>query len=240
VPGDVVLLEAGDKVPADLRLLQARGCRAGGDPDRRVGAGRQGGGAGRARCRAWATAARCSGPARWSRRAGRGLVVATGARTEIGRIGGLLAGVETADHAAGRADGPFARWLSFLILLVAALLLRLWLFRRAPTLPKCSWPWSPSPSRRSPKGLPAVMTITLAIGVQAMARRHAIVRRLPAIETIGSVSVICTDKTGTLTRNEMMVASAVPAGRIRVKGNGYAPDGASTDSIRTLMQPACP
>ncbi len=80
-----------------------------------------------------------------------------------------------------------------------------------------------------PEGLPAVMTITLAIGVQAMARRHAIVRRLPAIEAIGSVSVICTDKTGTLTRNEMAVVAAdLPEGRFDIAGTGYAPEGEIT------------
>ncbi|SNT42904.1 plasma-membrane calcium-translocating P-type ATPase, partial [[Luteovulum] sphaeroides subsp. megalophilum] len=161
--------------------------------------------------------------------AARGLVTATGPATEIGRIGGLLAGVEQLTTPLVAQMDHFARWLSFLILLVAALLL-LWgyfvghmvfvdLFMTVVAIAVAA----------VPEGLPAVMTITLAIGVQAMARRNAIVRRLPAIESIGSVSVICTDKTGTLTRNEMVVVAAeTPDGAFRIAGEGYAPTGEIT------------
>lgn len=230
VPGDIVLLEPGDKVPADLRLIEARGLAAQeailtGEsvpvdktpdpvaPDAALGDRRS---------MLWSGTLVTQGTAR-------GLVVATGAGTEIGRIGGLLAGVEELTTPLVAQMDHFARWLSFLILAAAGLLLVWGYFVGHMAFTEVFMTVVAIAVSAIPEGLPAVMTITLAIGVQAMARRHAIVRRLPAIEAIGSVSVICTDKTGTLTRNEMVVAAVeTPEGVFAVAGEGYAPQGRIT------------
>ncbi len=227
VPGDVVLLEAGDRVPADLRLIRARGLAAqeailtgesvpvekSSDP---VDA---------------AAALGDRAPMLWSgtlvtQGAGRGLVVATGGTTEIGRIGGMLAGVEQLTTPLVAQMDRFARWLSLFILTAAGLLLAYGFFIRGYPLDEIFMAVVAVAVSSIPEGLPAVLTITLALGVQAMARRNAIVRRLPAIETVGAVSVICTDKTGTLTRNEMTVTLVeTPEGASSVSGAGYAPEG---------------
>ncbi|WP_149587920.1 HAD-IC family P-type ATPase [Tabrizicola flagellatus] len=230
VPGDIVLLEAGDKVPADLRLIEARGLAAqeailtgesvpvDKDP-RPVGADVP---LGDRRSMLWSGTLVTQGTAK-------GLVVATGQGTEIGRIGGLLAGVESLTTPLVAQMDHFARWLSFLILLIAALILVWGYFVGHHDFGELFMVVIGVAVAAIPEGLPAVMTITLAIGVQAMARRNAIVRRLPAIEAIGSVSVICTDKTGTLTRNEMVVAAAqTEEGVFAVTGDGYGPEGGIT------------
>jgi calcium-translocating P-type ATPase len=228
VSGDIVLLEAGDKVPADLRVLEARGLAAQeailtGESvpvEKGPEAVAADAALGDRRSMLWSGTLVTQGTAR-------GLVVATGARTEIGRIGGLLAGVEQLTTPLVAQMDHFARWLSFLILLAAGLLLAYGYFVSHLPFSDLFMAVVGVSVAAIPEGLPAVMTITLAIGVQAMARRHAIVRRLPAIEAIGSVSVICTDKTGTLTRNEMVVAVAETAeGTFAITGEGYAPEGA--------------
>src|SRR5690606_11641895 len=120
----------------------------------------------------------------------------------------------------------FSRWLTLMILLVAVILLIFGYFVSQMPFADLFMAVVGLSVSAIPEGLPAVLTITLAVGVQGMANRNAIVRRLPAIEAIGAVSVICTDKTGTLTRNEMMVASvAVSEETLKVTGVGYAPDG---------------
>jgi calcium-translocating P-type ATPase len=230
VPGDVVLLEAGDKVPADVRLLEARGLAAQeailtGESvpvEKSVHAVAKDAALGDRKPMLWSGTLVTQGTAR-------GLVVATGPGTEIGRIGGLLAGVEQLTTPLVAQMDHFARWLSFLILLVSGLLLLYGYAVGHQHFSDLFMAVVGVAVAAIPEGLPAVMTITLAIGVQAMARRNAIVRRLPAIEAIGSVSVICTDKTGTLTRNEMMVAAAETRdGSFEIEGEGYAPHGTVT------------
>ncbi|HQN64966.1 MAG TPA: HAD-IC family P-type ATPase [Methylophilus sp.] len=227
VPGDIVLLEAGDKVAADLRLIETHNMSAEEailtgesvpvekdtaiSPENAV-LGDQSG-------MAFSGTLITTG-------SGRGVVVATGTNTEIGRISGMLSEVEMLETPLTQQMGRFARWLTGLILGIAALLLVYGNFVAHLPFAELFMAGVGLSVAAIPEGLPAVLTITLAVAVQAMARKQVIVRRLPAIETLGSVSVICTDKTGTLTRNEMMVASLVTAeGRFAVSGNGYVPEG---------------
>ncbi|MFN3389687.1 MAG: HAD-IC family P-type ATPase [Allosphingosinicella sp.] len=230
VPGDVVLLEAGEKVPADLRLFEAQGLRVQeavltGESipvEKDVAPAAADAPLGDRHSMSYGGTLVAAGT-------GRGIAVATGADTEIGRISGMLAGVETLTTPLVRQMDGFARWLSLLILTLAGLLL-------AYSASVAHLPFEEAfmtvvglSVAAIPEGLPATLTITLAIGVQTMARRNAIVRRLPAIETIGAVSVICTDKTGTLTRNEMVATAIAAAGQVySVAGAGYAAEGAVT------------
>jgi magnesium-transporting ATPase (P-type) len=228
VPGDIVLLEAGDRVPADLRLLESRSLSL----DEAVLTGESVPvekhsdalpGAlplGDRRNMAYSGTLATYGT-------GRGLVVATGAGTEIGRISGLLAGIEQLSTPLLRQMDVFARYLSFVIIAVGALIFVAGYGLRDYDLGELFVAVVALTVSAIPEGLPAILTVTLAIGVQGMARRSAVVRRMPAIETLGSVSVICSDKTGTLTRNEMMVAAvALASRRFTVHGDGYATDGA--------------
>lgn len=227
VPGDVVLLESGDKVPADLRLLRLSGLQIQeailtGESvpvEKHLWPVAEDAPLGDRGCMAYSGTLVTSG-------LGRGVVVATGTDTEIGRISGMLSTVETLTTPLLRQMNAFARWLTVLILLIAAVLLVFGYFVEHFEFSEMFMAVVGLSVAAIPEGLPAVLTITLAVGVQAMARRNAIVRRLPAIETLGSVSVICSDKTGTLTRNEMMVTSAVTESHVfALGGTGYQPEG---------------
>jgi len=228
VPGDIVLLEPGDKVPADLRLLQAPGLQIQeavltGESvpvDKHTRPVDGSAALGDRTCMAFSGTLVTTGQAK-------GVVVATGPKTEIGRISGMLADVEVLTTPLVRQMNVFAQWLTMLILLIAGVLLAYGYFVAHYEFDEMFMAVVGLSVAAIPEGLPAVLTITLAVGVQAMARRNAIVRRLPAIETLGSVSVICTDKTGTLTRNEMMVVSLVTGSHtFALEGTGYEPSGA--------------
>lgn len=227
VPGDLVLLEAGDKVPADLRLLSAHNLRIQeavltGESvavEKSADAVAADAALGDRASMAFSGTLVTNGQAR-------GVVVATGVNTEIGKISGMIAQVETLTTPLVQQMGVFSKWLTLLILSVAAALLGFGYYVADYGFTEMFMVVVGLSVAAIPEGLPAVLTITLAIGVQSMARRNAIVRRLPAIETLGSVSVICTDKTGTLTRNEMMVTTVVTRhSHYRVSGNGYQPEG---------------
>jgi potassium/sodium efflux P-type ATPase len=230
VPGDLVLLEAGDRVPADLRLTRTRGLLVEEAvlTGESVAAEKQeepvapGAALGDLLCMAFSGTLVAAGQ-------GTGVVVATGAQTEIGRISSLIQSVEHLTTPLLRQINQFGQRFTWITLIAAVLLFAFAVLARDFAWPDALLAVVALAVGVIPEGLPAVITITLAIGVQRMAARNAVIRRLPAVETLGATSVICSDKTGTLTRNEMAARRIVTADhRVLVAGSGYAPVGELT------------
>lgn len=227
VPGDIVLLEAGMRVPADLRLLQVKNLLINeaaltGESmpaEKMTEAVAADAALGDRSCMAYSGTVVSSGQ-------GYGLVTGTGPLTEIGRIGSLVGKVQTLATPLTRRLDQFARQITVIILAVGLLAYLYGYFARGMPVLDIFLAVVGLTVAAIPEGLPAVVTIVLAIGTRVMARNNAIVRRLPAVETLGSVSVICSDKTGTLTKNEMTaVRIMLPDQTLEVGGTGYAPEG---------------
>jgi len=227
VPGDIVLLGAGDKVPADLRLLEVHTLRieeaaltGESEPvDKSLAPVAAEAVIGDRLSMAYSGTLVSYGQ-------GVGVAVGTGSATEIGRISAMLERVEHITTPLLRKFEQFGRWLTLATLALMALTFALGTLWRGYGAAETFMAAVGIAVAIIPEGLPPILTITLALGVRRMARRSAIVRRLPAVETLGSVTVICSDKTGTLTRNEMTIVHALTGQRsIEVEGSGYAPHG---------------
>jgi Ca2+-transporting ATPase len=226
VPGDIVFLKSGDKVPADLRLLKIRELQIDESSltgesvpvEKNLAVLGKGTLLAERHNMAFFSTLVTYGTAV-------GVVISTGDQTEIGRINRMIASATELETPLMMRISQFSAWLLWIILTFAALIFVVgWL--RGETALNMFMASVALAVGAIPEGLPAALTITLAIGVSRMAQRNAIVRKLPAVETLGSTTVICSDKTGTLTQNQMTVKSIV-AGKIcfQVSGNGYVPDG---------------
>jgi Ca2+-transporting ATPase len=241
VPGDVILLEAGDRVPADARLIEAINLQveeaaltgesvpvekhAAPLADPHLGVGD---------CRNMVYAGTVVTYGR-----GRAVVVATGMQTEFGKIAQMLQTIEIGRTPLQENLDKVGHTLARAALVIVLLIVALGLLRGQPLLEMFIFGIALAVAV-VPEALPAVVTISLAIGVQRMARRNALVRRLSAVETLGSTSVICSDKTGTLTRGEMTARRIFVAGRLLdVSGAGYEPQGTFSENGR-VVEPTTP
>ncbi len=244
-PGDVVLLESGDKVPADLRLVDAKNLRTeeaaltgeSVPAEKTTDPAPEKSTVGDRDCMAFSGTMVVSGRAA-------GVVVATGSQTELGKINQLLASVSPLETPLLRQIKNLGYLITAVVAVVAVVVFAYGRWMMGMEFVALFQAIVGIAVSLIPEGLPALITITLAIGVQRMAQRHAIIRRLPAVETLGSVSRICSDKTGTLTLMEMMVVSAATAeSTYQISGNGYAPEGevkkdgqpAGKDPVMELM-----
>ena len=239
VPGDVVLLQGGDKVPADLRLFDANTLHI--DESALTGESVPVAKATEALSvdvpvgdrinMAYSSTLVTTG-------SGLGVVVATGYHTELGAIAGMLHEVTALSTPLTRRLTYFSQVITVAILLLAGLLVVVGTLNGY-TLMEMFMAAVALAVSAIPEGLPAILSITLAIGAKRMVTRHAITRQLPAVETLGSTTVICTDKTGTLTCNAMTVTVVeTAAGRFTIQGVGYAPRGAFLDETGQPASPA--
>jgi len=236
VPGDIVLLAAGDAVAADARLveqaqLQVAEAALTGESvpvSKSVTAVPEATGLADRHCMVYSGTHVTAGRAR-------AVVVATGVHTEVGRIAGLTELAEEPKTPLEQRLDQFGRTLIGVALGLFVLVLLLGLWRELPLAQVLMVAISQMVSM-VPEGLPVAMTIALAVGMQRMAGHGAIIRRLSAVETLGSTTVICSDKTGTLTRNEMTVVVLwLPDGRsVQVNGTGYTPVGALHEDGRPV------
>ncbi len=226
VPGDIIHLDTGDRIPADCRLLegfnlQVEESALTGESvpvkksidvigDSRVALGDQ------ENMLFMGTVI--------TRGRGKALVVATGMETEMGSIAGMMQEVGDSETPLQRRLAGLGRWLVFFCLLICAVVVATGILRGEPAYRMFLAGVSLAVAA-IPEGLPAIVTVALAIGVQKMIRRNAVVRRLPAVETLGCATVICSDKTGTLTQNQMTVRCLWLGDDLEVSGEGYEPKG---------------
>ncbi|RZN15385.1 MAG: calcium-transporting P-type ATPase, PMR1-type [Methanosarcinales archaeon] len=238
VAGDIVVFRSGDRIAADCRLIEAVNLRV--DESALTGesvtAGKN-------------TAVLEEKTSLGDRRnmvfmgttitegRGTGAVTATGMDSEFGKIGGMLSEIESVRTPLQKNLDRLGRWIGTLTLLVVGLVSLLGVIRGYDAVEMFVWGVALAVAA-VPEALPAVVTVGLALGVRRMVKRHALVRQLPAVETLGATTVICTDKTGTLTQNKMTVRKVYTAGRIfTITGVGYTPEG-SFQHNNTTVDPA--
>lgn len=227
VPGDIVRVGPGDKVPADIRLISATSLRVGeaaltGESEpasKSTAAVAEDAGLGDRTSMLFSGTIVTAGQ-------GEGVVTSTGAETQIGAIHEMISGVESVETPLTKQLREFGTRLSIVILLMAAVMALIGKYVHNFGTHELVSATIGFAVAAIPEGLPALVTITLALGVQTMAKRNAITRRITAIESLGAVSTICSDKTGTLTTNEMTTVAVVTSKReFAVSGIGYAPEG---------------
>jgi magnesium-transporting ATPase (P-type) len=230
VAGDIIRIKSGDRVPADIRLIETTNLRIEESAltgeslpaEKNQQAVAANAGVGDRHGMAYSGSLVAAGR-------GLGVVAATGIHTEIGRINTMISNVETLATPLTRQMNRFGKALSVVILVLASLMFGAGWFFHEFSIAELFLASIGFAVAAIPEGLPAIMTITLAIGVQRMAKRNAITRRLTAVETLGSVTVICSDKTGTLTRNEMTARHVVSTrADYDIEGTGYVPEGQIT------------